>query len=500
MDGLGARLKREVSSSWCKIFPKSPGCDASDKSSNGSGWGGNGGSSGGGNNKSTTSKSTAKATPTSSKTTSSSIKQSSQTTTSVRYVAATTTTPQAAPATTAAAAPVVQSTPDIVAAPPPTTTPQQQSAPESSTIPQVAASQAAVTIAPTDVSPSVSSEANTAVAAGAETASTPTADPGATSQSSADRGVVSTTSSNIPAATGNGEQKYPVSSSVPGTAVNGDGGKLDQGSGATTNKTPAIVGAIVAIVLVAIIAALIYRYRRSRFVQPVLLPFSCAKRRENSDGSSPPTDAQVPQITIREKTSRENLLGTGVVGATRQSPTSSVAPPYSPASPTEQWLAESQSPPMILPRSTYQPRGASREDGRRRVAIPREQRLVPLGDQRVDPSSLEAGFPIPPSTPASQRNSVSSISSIHTTREHETSRPYSTFSAGNESVASSGVLCPVMMAWPVPPTPSMPQQPPRSPLSSELGPNRTWVAERSAQQAHGAWPRHVAMYHDDNRM
>jgi hypothetical protein len=229
---------------------------------------------------------------------------------------------------------------------------------------------------------------------------------------------------------------------------------------------------------------------------------------------------------MREKTSRENLLVPGSTGGSLLSPTYSSAPPYSPASPTEQWLAQNHAfPPVVtLPATTYQPR----EDGRRRVAIPREQRLVPLGDRPGDPATLAAGFSIPPSEPDTRRNSASSASSLRTrSAPHNTdvnyndddyhgahnssSRPYSTFSAGNESVASSGVLCPVMMAWPVLP-PSVPratapmQSQPRSPLSSEFSSNGTWMTARSKEQGGGGgggegatWPRHIAMYHDDDR-
>jgi hypothetical protein len=39
------------------------------------------------------------------------------------------------------------------------------------------------------------------------------------------------------------------------------------------------------------------------------------------------------------------------------------------------------------------------------------------------------------------------------TTERGTSRPTSSGSAGNVSIASSGVLSPGLMAWPVPPRP-----------------------------------------------
>lgn len=238
----------------------------------------------------------------------------------------------------------------------------------------------------------------------------------------------------------------------------------------------------VGVIVLLVLAALLYRYRRSRVVRPVLLPFSCAKRRKRN-GSAASSEAQMrPHHPTDEKSSRENLLSPGVSGG--------VAPrPASPNSNTEPYSAagsyQRAALPLTKPPLTLQQRRASR-GGIRRVAIPRDQRIVPLGQQPSDP--LSPGFPIPPSPTLASRHSVSSLSSMRTTGP-ETTRPYSRAT----SVASSGVLCPVVMAWPMPPT-SMPISPLSGGASSSGG---TW--ETAREGGTGEWPRHVAMYHDDTK-
>ncbi|KAH8902206.1 hypothetical protein BR93DRAFT_361961 [Coniochaeta sp. PMI_546] len=454
MEGLGTRVRRDLSSAICKYFPWTPGCDS--KGSGGGGTSGNGGT----NTKPATSTSSSKAAAsTTPHTTSSTVKQNAPTTTPVKDPAGTTTAVQAEPPTTAAAGPVAQSSPNAAGPSPSASTGQQQQqpAPDATPTPQaVNTSQPANQDAPASAAPKGASSpqssdptqdhANTAVAVGAGTAlgSTPTASPGygksPTDLPSADLGLYPTSSSGGPVAANTRRPSDPTSGSTPGTVISGNGGKTDQGDGATTSKGPAIAGAVVGVIMLIIITALLYRYRRSRVVQPLLLPFAKTSKR---GGTVPYQDSQIPKDTMSE-----NLLGAGLGGATLQRAADRNSQPYSVASSDQQWMASNQSRPLTKPQSSLARTGQAGSAGKGllRVAIPRERRLVPLGGP-VDPSSLSAGFSIPPSPSGSPRNSVSGM---HTT-ERASSRPSSRGSVGNVSIASSGAFSLGMMAWPVPP-------------------------------------------------
>lgn len=505
MEGLGTRVRRDLSSAICKYFPWTPGCDS--KGSGGGGTSGNGGT----NTKPATSTSSSKAAvSTTPHTTSSTVKQNAPTTTLVKDPAGTTTAVQAEAPTTAAAGPVAQSSPNAAGPSPSASTGQQQQqpAPDATPTPQaVNTSQPANQDAPASAAPKGASSpqssdptqdhANTAVASGAGTAlgSTPTASQGygesPTDLPSADLGLFPTSSSGVPVAANTRRPSDPTSGSTPGTVISGNGGKTDQGDGATTSKGPAIAGAVgtfvaldrvpmwledvltkftVGVIMLIIIAALLYRYRRSRVVQPLLLPFAKTSKR---GGTVPYQDSQIPKDTMSE-----NLLGAGLGGATLQRPADRNSQPYSVASSDQQWMASNQSRPLTKPQSSLARNGQAGIAGKGllRVAIPRERRLVPLGGP-VDPSSLSAGFSIPPSPSGSPRNSVSSM---HTT-ERASSRPSSRGSVGNVSIASSGAFSLGMMAWPVPP---------RTPHSQSSVEAQDAHAHQQETAEQGQWSRH----------
>jgi hypothetical protein len=180
------------------------------------------------------------------------------------------------------------------------------------------------------------------------------------------------------------------------------------------------------LILFAIIAALLYRFRLSRYVQPILLP--CAKRRKRG-ASVPYQDSQVPNASMST-----NLLGPGVAVAgfpEKQAQRNSQR--YS--------VASSQQPLTTKPPVVQQPGAKMGVQpgllGVTRSASTAKPKMIYIGRGR-DPPSLSAGLPIPPS-PTASRNSVSSM---HTS-EWATSRP---------SSVGSDMLSPGTMAWPMPPS------------------------------------------------
>ncbi|KAB5566176.1 hypothetical protein GE09DRAFT_1218447 [Coniochaeta sp. 2T2.1] len=470
-------LKRQSwSDAICKAFPWTPGCDKKNSGGNG---GGSGGGNGGSNTKPATTTSTkAAAVPSTTPKTTTPVKQDTSPTTPPKDPAPATNVPQAAPPATAPAAPAGGQDSPNAATPSPSPSPeqprQQQPAPASNAAPQAAAADTSAPAnqpAPTGAAanndtPGPSGapgpgnpqdQSNTALAAiGAGTAdlgATPTAAPAygpdPSGLPSDDFGLSPSTTPGAAAAATTRRQTNPSPSGGPGTVIDSDGGNSAQGSG-TTNRAPAIAGAVVGVIALIIIAALLYRYRRSRIVQPILLPF--AKRRNRAD-SVPYPDSHPPKPTMSEKYLGSHLLPAALhrPAANRNSQASSNQPLVSPSSNQPLVSPNPSSRPLTQPQPSHpRPPPRTADSSLLRVTIPRKERLVPLGPP-IDPSSLAAGFSIPPSSQSggSPRNSVSSM---HTSEHGVSSRPSSRGSVGNVSIASSGVLNPGTMPWPVPPS------------------------------------------------
>ncbi|KXX80200.1 hypothetical protein MMYC01_204255 [Madurella mycetomatis] len=214
-----------------------------------------------------------------------------------------------------------------------------------------------------------------------------------------------------------------------GDGRNGDGGDGGTAEAQHPSSLGGIIGGIIAILVVLfVLAALIYRYRRTRHVQAFLRkftpfkisPYTKSEKKRSSMGAGLLfTDGLLGDALMNEKRS---TVGYGTT----------LPPPVTHPNPAMARPERPDGPPVI------------------NTVVANNRASTPISPCLIDVSPLSPGFPMSPPPTVAKRSSQDSL--------------------GGVSIASSGIFSPSLLSWPMPPSeaPSTTTSRPPSPHGAEM--------------------------------